>query len=92
MSKEVNEKINALGIEISVSSTGTAEDYISLTDIARYKSDHPDDVVKNWMRNRSTIEFLGVWESLHNPGFKPVEFDGFRNEAGSNAFVLAPSS
>ncbi len=89
--KEVNEKINALGIEISVASTGTADDYISLTDIARYKSDHPDDVVKNWLRNRSTIEFLGVWESLHNPNFKPVEFDGLRNEAGSNAFVLTPT-
>lgn len=89
--KEVNEKINALGVEISVSSTGTSDDYISLTDIARYKSDHPDDVVKNWLRNRSTIEFLGVWESLHNPSFKPVEFDRFRNAAGSNAFVLTPT-
>lgn len=66
---ETSGKINALGIEISVSSTGTTDDYISLTDIARYKSGHPDDVVKNWLRNRSTIEFLGIWESIHNPNF-----------------------
>lgn len=89
--KEINEKINALGIEISVSSTGNKDDYISLTDIAKYKSDYPDDVIKNWLRNRSTIEFLGVWEHINNPNFKPVEFDGFRKEAGSNHFVLTPT-
>ncbi len=66
-------------------------DYISLTDIARYKnSEEPKDIVKNWMRNRSTIEFLGIWEKINNPDFKGVEFDSFRNEAGSNAFVLSP--
>jgi hypothetical protein len=66
-------------------------DYISLTDIAKYKNaDAPADVVKNWMRTKSTIEFLGLWEKLNNQNFKLVEFDGFRNEAGSNAFVLPP--
>ncbi|MFA5995888.1 MAG: KilA-N domain-containing protein [Patescibacteria group bacterium] len=66
-------------------------DYISLTDIARYKNtDEPKDIVKNWMRTRSTIEFLGIWEQLNNPRFKGVEFDAFKNSAGSNSFVLSP--
>lgn len=66
------------------------QDYISLTDIARYKSDDPTAVIGNWMRNRNTIEYLGIWETLYNPGFKPLEFDGFRKEAGLNAFTLSP--
>jgi hypothetical protein len=67
-------------------------DYISLTDIARYKNaKESDDIIKNWMRNRSTVEFLGLWEKLNNPNFKPVEFDGFKNESGGNSFVLSPS-
>lgn len=67
------------------------DDYISLTDIAKYKNkDEPADIVKNWMRSRSTIEYLGFWEKINNPKFKLVEFDGFRNEAGSNSFVLSP--
>lgn len=66
-------------------------DYISLTDIARYKDkDAPADVVKNWMRTRNTIEYLGSWERINNPKFKLVEFDGFKNSAGSNSFVLSP--
>lgn len=66
-------------------------DFISLTDIARYKnSNEPKDVVKNWMRTRSTIEFLGIWEKINNSNFKGVEFDAFKNEAGSNSFVLSP--
>jgi len=66
-------------------------DYISLTDIAKYKNaTNADDVIKNWMRNRNTIELLGFWETLNNPDFKPVEFDGFRKEAGLNSFVLTP--
>lgn len=89
--KETVEKIEALGIQIGVASTGDDDDYISLTDIARYRSDSPDDVIKNWMRNRNTIEFLGVWETIHNPGFKPVEFDGLRKEAGLNSFTLSPT-
>ncbi|MFO7831756.1 MAG: KilA-N domain-containing protein [Desulfuromonadaceae bacterium] len=67
------------------------EDFISLTDIARYKSpDAPADVIKNWLRSRSTIELLGLWEKLNNPEFKLVEFDQFKYEAGANAFVLSP--
>lgn len=65
-------------------------DYISLTDIAKYKSDDPTAVVGNWMRNRNTIEYLGIWETLYNQNFKPLEFEGFRNEAGLNAFTLSP--
>jgi len=67
------------------------DDFISLTDIARYKNpSEPIDVIKNWLRNRSTIEFLGLWERLHNSNFKAVEFDRFMHEAGSNSFVLSP--
>jgi hypothetical protein len=64
-------------------------DYICITDLARYKNaEHADDVIKNWLRNRNTIELLGFWEVLNNPNFKPVEFDGFRKEAGLNSFVM----
>jgi len=67
------------------------EDFISLTDIARYKnSDEPKDVVKNWIRNRNTLEFLGLWEKINNTNFKGVEFDSFRASAGLNSFVLSP--
>ena len=93
MDKDKNYKatINANGSEISIVSKGNEDDYISLTDIAKYKnSDSPADVVKNWLRSRSTIEFLGLWERMNNPAFKLVEFDQFKNEAGANAFVLSP--
>ena len=67
------------------------DDYISLTDIARYKkSDRTDDLIRNWLRNRNTVEYLGIWEQLNNADFKPVEFDGFRKEAGLNSFTLTP--
>lgn len=66
------------------------EDYVSITDLARHKSDDPAAVIGNWMRNRNTIEFLGIWESLYNPDFKLLEFEGFRKEAGLNAFTLSP--
>ena len=65
-------------------------DYISITDIAKYKSSYPRDVIKNWLRNRNTIEFLGIWESLYNPNFKGVVFDLFKKQAGINSFVLTP--
>jgi hypothetical protein len=65
-------------------------DFISITDIAKYKSDDPTSVIGNWMRNRNTIEFLGIWESLYNPNFKPLEFEGFRKQAGLNSFTLSP--
>lgn len=70
--------------------TVNEQDYISLTDIARHKSDDPTAVIGNWMRNRNTIEYLGIWETLYNPGFNPLEFEGFRKEAGLNAFTLSP--
>jgi len=57
-------------------------DFISLTDIARFKSEEPNVVIASWLRNRNTIEYLGIWESLYNPDFKPHEFEGFRKEAG----------
>ena len=67
-------------------------DYISITDIARQKNaSDPNGVIANWMRNRNTIEFLGIWETLHNPSFNPIEFEGFRKEAGLNAFTLSPT-
>ncbi len=90
--KKVESKLNANGVEISVVTTvGSEDDYISLTDIARHRNpEFPADVVKNWLRNRSTIEYLGLWEELNNPDFNRVEFDQFRNAAGSNAFVLSP--
>ena len=88
---DVKSKIHAKDIEISVISSAKKDDYISLTDIARYKNpEFPADVVKNWLRVRSTIEYLGLWEQLHNPGFKLVEFDQFKNKAGENSFVLSP--
>ena len=78
--KVVKETIHAKGMDISIYTVDFQNEFISLTDIAKYKSDESNDVIKNWMRNRDTIEFLGLWESLHNPEFKPVEFDGFKKE------------
>ncbi len=66
-------------------------DYISLTDMAKYKdSDRTDYIIQNWMRNYATIEFLGIWEQINNQNFNPIEFDGFKNKAGSNSFSLTP--
>ncbi len=81
------EKFNVLGTEISFYGSKDKE-FICLTDIAKHKDDRTDEVIKNWLRNRNTIEFLGIWEILHNPEFKPVEFDGFRSKAGLHGFVL----
>lgn len=80
-------KIDVKGSEISIISIGE-DDYISLTDIV--KNQEGVDHVKNWMRNKNTVEFLGLWESLHNPNFKGVEFDTFMKEAGLNRFNLTP--
>ena len=82
-------KIKVQGSDISVL-TLEERDYISLTDIARYKSDDPASVIGNWMRNRNTIEYLGIWETLYNPLFKLLEFEEFKKEAGLNAFTLSP--
>ena len=84
-----NKKIHVQGSEIAVFRS-EEQDYISLTDIAKYKTDDTSAVIANWMRNRNTIEFLGLWETLYNPDFKPLEFEGFRNQAGLNAFTLSP--
>lgn len=75
--------------EISVITVGT-EDYLSLTDMAKFKSDDPAAVIGNWIRNRNTLEYLGLWEILYNPIFKPLEFEEFRKQAGLNAFTLSP--
>ena len=83
------EKITVQNTSVMIISINK-NDYISLTDIAKYKSDDPTAVIGNWMRNRNTIEYLGIWESLYNPNFKPLEFEGFKKEAGLNAFTLSP--
>ena len=91
MAKIIKDTIHANGIDIGIYTTDFENEFISLTDIARYKSDEPKDVIKNWMRSKDTLEFLGLWEQLHNSTFKGVEFDAFRNQAGSNAFTMSPS-
>ena len=86
----MKKEIKTLGINIVIQKKNN-QDYLSLTDIAKFKnSKHSDDVIKNWLRNRFTIELLGFWEKIYNPSFNSVEFDGFRNEAGLNSFVLTP--
>lgn len=89
---KIESVIHADGVDITVVTTvGSDEDYISLTDIAKHRNpEFPADVVKNWLRLRSTIEFLGLWEQLNNPQFNMVDFDQFKNDAGSNAFVMSP--
>ena len=82
--------IEANGFAIQIYTEDFQNDYISLTDIARYKSDEPFIVINNWLRSKDNIQFLGLWESMNNPDFKPIEFDRFKNEAGSNAFTLSP--
>lgn len=85
-----NRTVNVLDKDIMFYSVN-AENYISITDIAKYKNpDAPRDIIKNWMRNKNTIELLGLWERIHNPEFKQVEFDLFLSEAGYNHFVLSP--
>ena len=85
------EKLVVRGTEISVQWNSSRDDFISLTDIAKLKdSDNPRYIIQNWLRNRNTIEFLGVWESLYNPEFNRVEFDAFRSQAGLNSFVMTP--
>lgn len=88
--KTIKETIHAKGMDITIYTEDFQNEFISLTDIARYKSDEPFIVINNWMRGKDTIEFLGLWEQLHNPNFKPIEFDRFRKEAGYNAFTLSP--
>lgn len=81
-------KIIVKGKDVTIY-TVDQDDYICITDIARYKdAERTDYIILNWLRNRNTIEFLGIWETLNNPNFKPIEFDGFRKQAGLNSFVL----
>lgn len=90
MKKTRNTSIDVRGTAVSIVSQEDA-DYICLTDIARYKNpENTDDIIRNWLRNRNTVEFLGIWEQLNNPNFKPVEFDGIRMQAGLNSFTLTP--
>nr|WP_277284058.1 KilA-N domain-containing protein [Sneathia sanguinegens] len=90
MSRVKKDMIEAKGFAIQIYTEDFKNDYISLTDIAKYKSDEPFIVINNWLRSKDNIQFLGLWESMHNPDFKPIEFDRFRNEASSNAFTLSP--
>ena len=90
MSKSKKSTIKVLGADVAVLSQ-SQQDIICLTDIAKFKNpNHPDDVIRNWLRNRNTVEFLGIWERLNNPSFNPVEFDGIRMQTGLNSFVLTP--
>ena len=92
MSKIKKERNSAKGFDIEVYTEDFKNDYISLTDIAKYKNtDDPRFVIQNWMRNRNTLEFIGLWEVLNNPNFNRVQFDTFRNEAGLNRFTMTPS-
>lgn len=91
MSKQKKDTIEAKGFSIQIYTEDFKNDYISLTDIARYKNtDDPRFVIQNWMRNRNTLEFIGLWEVLNNSDFNRVQFDTFRNEAGLNRFTMTP--
>ena len=90
MAQLKKERIEANGFSIQIYTEDCKNDYLSLTDIARYKSDEPSDVIKNWMRRKDTIEYLGLWESLNNDHFNSVEFDRIKSEAGYNSFTLSP--
>ena len=92
MAKVKSDTLHVKGIDVGIYTEDYRNEYISLTDIARFRnSDDPRFAIQNWMRNRNTIEFLGLWESLHNPSFNRVQFDTFRTEAGLNRFIMTPS-
>ena len=91
MSNMKKDTIEAKGLSIQVYIENFKNDYISLTDIAKYKNtDDPRFVIQNWMRNRNTLEYIGLWEILNNPNFNRVQFDTFKNEAGLNRFTMTP--
>ena len=81
--------IHAAGLDISLYSLGSENEFISLTDIAKYRSIKPAFTIHNWLKSRDVVEFLGLWEILHNPNFKVVDFDNFKYAAGTNAFVFS---
>ncbi len=90
MSKPKKSTIDVQGTAVTVLNLNN-QDYISLTDLARFRNtQEPYAIINNWMRTRGTVEFLGLWEELSNAKFKPLEFERFRNESGSNYFVLSP--
>ena len=92
MAKVVQDTIHAKGISIGIYTQDFQNEFLSLTDIAKYRNkDDPRFVIQNWMRNRNTIEFLGVWEEIHNPGFNRVQFEAVKTEAGLNRFVMTPA-
>ena len=91
MAKTIKGTIHAKGIDIGIYTSDFENEYISLTDIAKYRNDDdPRFVIQNWIRNRNTIEYLGVWEELHNPTFNRVQFEAVKAEAGLNRFVMTP--
>lgn len=90
--KPAKETIHAKGIDINIYTYDFKNEYVSLTDIAKYRSIQPSITIHNWLRGRDIVEFLGLWETLHNPDFKLIEFDKFKQEAGSNAFVFSIKS
>ncbi len=90
MAKEKKTSINVQGLAVTIISQ-SQDDFISITDIARHRdAERSDYILQNWLRNRSTIEFIGLWEQLHNPHFNSIEFDGIKNMAGANSFSLTP--
>ena len=80
--------IHAAGIDIGIYTTDFKNEFLSLTDIAKYRSIQPSITIHNWLRGRDVVEFLGLWEKLHNPDFKLIEFDKFKEDAGTNAYVF----
>ena len=89
METTIKETIHANGIDIAVYTKDFRSEYISLTDIARYRSSDPRITIHSWLRSRDIVEFLGLWESLHNPNFKRTEFDTFKKDAGTNAYTFS---
>ena len=87
--KQIKETIHAKGIDIAIYTTDFENEYISLTDIARYRSSDPRITIHTWLRGRDIVEFLGLWEALYNPDFKRSDFDTFKKDAGTNAFVFS---
>ena len=87
--KTMTETIHAKGIEIGIYTTDFKEEYISLTDIARFRSSDPRITIHSWLKSRDIVEFLGLWESLHNPDFKRSDFDTFKKDAGTNAYTFS---
>ena len=90
MKKDKKLKISVEGIAITIISN-KSEDYICLTDMAKFKKYDSGIVISNWLSKKYTMQFIGAWEQLHNSSFNPIEFDKIRNEAGSNAFILSVS-